>query len=492
MAEPNIGNERSALLGEDLRQARSAGALILDERRQRPNYFDGRFLAAADLTDDQNYLLSRLADLGRSLGQGVSEGLLVRLPHPQDPANGPGSLWVSAGSGLTAAGELVGLDRDLQVDLGALARIQELNQRFGLAALPSEPQRTLSGLFVLALRPVEFTDGPIASYPTGVTGARQLQDGYIVEATAITLLPFSEGRAGGGEDQRSRLAREIFLLGEDRLGSRGVLPLAMVALSGGAVQWVDNWLVRRELGADSGGGLGLIAGARARRQAHLLQYRAQLEEILQQRQRQGRGWQFAAAEHFSLLPPVGPLPREAILPAAADPNGPGVEQPFQQVFFPPEIEAELVIVPEDELGAAIEEGLALPPIDLTLSPAERDAIGVLILLPVPRSRLQELLNRLARFRQMALRRRLLPAAPGQVAHRRSVEILEGLGPAGLGDWAARGDAPDPVAADSSDGGGSAAGLWRQELAAAAGGLWFVRRRQFPDRQNLVLLTEARS
>jgi hypothetical protein len=157
------------------------------------------------------------------------------------------------------------------------------------------------------------------------------------------------------------------------------------------------------------------------------------------------------------------------------------------VYFPPEIEADLVIVPEDELPAVIEESLALPSIDLTLSPAERDAIAVLILLPVPRARLQSLLNSLARFRKNALRRPLLPAAPGQISRRRPLEMLEWLGPAGFG--APLGD-PNNTALVSTDGTGSATGLWREELRGVQR-LWFARRRQFPDRQNVVLLTEAR-
>jgi hypothetical protein len=494
MAVGNDGDGRFPLQGNALQDARAAEALILDERRQRPNYFDGRFLTAADLTSDQNYLLSRLTDLARTLGKGVSEGLMVRLPDPELPTAGPGSLWISAGWGLTGAGELVGLPKDRQVDVGALARIQELNQRFGLAELPAEPQRTLTGLFVLALRPVEFTDGPIASYPTGVTGQRQVEDGFIVEATAITLLRYGDGGPGSGEEQRSRVARETFLSGEVRLDATGVLPLALVALSRGVVLWVDNWLVRRELGAEAGGSLGLFGASRARRQAHLQHYRSQLEEVLQQRQRQGRGWQFAAAEHFALLPPVGPLPREAILLPPGDTNGDSGGEAFQQVYFPPEIEADLVIVPEDELPAVIEESLALPSIDLTLSPAERDAIAVLILLPVPRARLQSLLNSLARFRKNALRRPLLPAAPGQISRRRPLEMLEWLGPAGFGAPLGDADSTALVSATAdavaADGTGSATGLWREELRGVQQ-LWFVRRRQFPDRQNVVLLTEAR-
>jgi hypothetical protein len=42
-----------------LEQMISAGTIIIDNRRRRPLYFDGRFLAARDLTREQNYFLSR-------------------------------------------------------------------------------------------------------------------------------------------------------------------------------------------------------------------------------------------------------------------------------------------------------------------------------------------------------------------------------------------------------------------------------------------------
>lgn len=484
MAERINGDERFPLEPPDVEAARAARVLVLDERRRRPNYFDGRFLTAADLTDDQNYVLSRLTDLARTQGQGVSEGLLVRPLEPEEPLSGPGALRVSKGWGLTGAGELVGLPRDLVVDVGALSQIQALNQRFGLADLPGDPQRTLTGLFVLALRPVEYTAGPIASYPTGVTGQRRTEDGSIVEATALTLIPTHAGTHGNGEEQRRAVSREIFLLGESQLTSAGVLPLAMVGLSRGVVQWVDNWLVRRELGAEAGGGLGVFGDSRARRLAHLQHYRVRLLEVLDSRQ--GRGGQFAAAEEFALLPPVGPLPREAILPPPPSPEGTMGEEAFQQVFFPPEIEAELAIVPDDELVAVIEESLSLPPIDLTLSPRERDAIAVLILLPVPRARLQELLQSLAAPTLSALQQPLRSAAPGQVALRQPEQILQGLGPS-LKSWIP-GDAAETARGDR-EAQGALVGLWRRELERQPL-LWFARRRLFSDRQNLVRLTEV--
>src|SRR5690606_40447979 len=92
---------RPTLAAAEVADLRAAGVLIEDPRRQRPRYFDGRFLAARDLIRDQQYFLSREADLGQAAGSGVASGLFVQ----EDDA--PQTLRVLAGHGLTPGGELV-------------------------------------------------------------------------------------------------------------------------------------------------------------------------------------------------------------------------------------------------------------------------------------------------------------------------------------------------------------------------------------------------
>ena len=57
---------RPTLAAAEVAALRAAGVLIEDPRRERPRYFDGRFLAARDLIRDQQYILAREADLGRA------------------------------------------------------------------------------------------------------------------------------------------------------------------------------------------------------------------------------------------------------------------------------------------------------------------------------------------------------------------------------------------------------------------------------------------
>ena len=97
------GTQRSVVSIETAQALRQANLLVEESHRVRPRYFDGKFLAARDLTRDQAYFLARQAGFARALGPGVVEGLLVT------PGTVATELQVSAGFGYTAAGELVTL-----------------------------------------------------------------------------------------------------------------------------------------------------------------------------------------------------------------------------------------------------------------------------------------------------------------------------------------------------------------------------------------------
>src|SRR5262249_8155181 len=156
---------------------------IIDERRTRTRYFDGRFLAAKDEIRDQNYFLTRLADLGRAGGTGVVSGLLVDQSSPT-------TITIHSGQGVTPGGETVMVPTDLPVRLADTAAAEQLDVVFGLSRIPTALSRNRSGLFVIGIRPVEYTANPIASYPTTINGPRSVQDGDIIEASAIVLVPY--------------------------------------------------------------------------------------------------------------------------------------------------------------------------------------------------------------------------------------------------------------------------------------------------------------
>ncbi|MEF8728758.1 MAG: hypothetical protein V5B34_11175 [Accumulibacter sp.] len=439
----STGESRVNLAPDQVASLRTAGVLIEDPRRERPRYFDGRFLAARDLTRDQEYILTREADLGQAAGSGVARGLDVERGSAGD------RVTITAGHGITPAGELVLLPRPLELRLADVPRAQQLTARFGLGRRPQPPLRSRNGLFVLALRPVEFTANPVGAYPTSITGQRTVEDGDVVEATAVVLVPWQDdGAADALAARRGRAAAAIFGGDGVRGVSANVLPLAMLALMNNVVVWLDEALVRRELGADRADLPGLGHAPRALRLAHLVQHQVHLADILAASG--GRG--FAARENFPLLPPAGPIPAGMI-----------DSRDFTQRYFPPEMAVDFSIIPEDELPALVEESLSLPPIDLEAASATLEATAVLILAPVPRHEWRAVSNRLS-SRILALR----PAAINLVATRKPLEILQQLRIPRLPPVISP---VDPAQAE-----------WAR--LAALPTLWFVRRRNLAYRDDL--------
>jgi hypothetical protein len=406
MLNPAAGPARERLDRDEFLRLQANGTAIVDERRRRPLYFDGRFLAARDLTRDQTYFLSRQADIGLVAGAGVVNGLMVQAVPGSST-----SLRISAGHGVTPAGESVILPAPLTIQLADVPEIQRLDAAFGLIQIPREPARNRTGLYVVALRPVEFTANQIASYPTTITGTRSTHDGDIVEGVVVTLVPYpDEGTRGEIDLRRANAARDIFVTGGRRGLPAAALPLAMIALDRGIVRWIDPFLVRREVGAEREQILGLGFAPRALREAHIHQYEAHLQDVLRQRASSNRGRRFAASEHFVTLPAAGRMPSAAIDPAD-----------FTQIYFPPEIDVELSIIPADEVPALVEDSLLLQPIDLTLTGEQQASTSVLILVPVPREQVRELAARLTTLR-VPFRR----ASPGLIARQQPLEVLRGL------------------------------------------------------------------
>jgi hypothetical protein len=439
---------------------RTSGTLITDERRRRPLYFDGRFLAARDLTREQRYFLARQSDLGRATGAGVVHGLMAAV------TNNGSELAIGPGHGVTDSGESVIVPGELKVPLANVVNVQRLDASFGISRRPSEPPQTRTGLYVVALRPVEFTASPIASYPTSITDPRHVEDGDIVDAVVVSLIPYPDD--GMQEDRgmrRARVARSLFVENEARGLPVDALPLAMVLLDRGIVRWLDVYMVRREVGSSHGDVLGFGFAPRAVREAHVVQYDGHLADVLHDRKLGNRGMRFAATDHFAALPPAGRMPASAI--NTAD---------FTQTFFPPEVDVDLSIVPEDEIAALLEESMLLPPIDLTMKGDALESTSVLVLLPVKRQHVRAVRSLLTQLGAPALVRTLRAAAPGMIAQRKPLEVLQGLRLPRL---------VQPLLPPGSP----AESAWASAIAGAAqqsgGTLWYVRRRNLEYRSDLV-------
>jgi|GEM_PF-608033 len=372
------GRTRELIDIGELRDARKAGWLVEDRERRRPRYFDGRFLTAKDLTRDQDYLNRRQIDLGRMSGGGVVVGLELAL------GSNFSQLKINPGHGITPSGELVVLLEEVTVDVSDVPTIQNFDAIFGLEVRPNAPIRNRSGLFAIALRNVEYTANPVATYPSDLQAERRIEDGDIIEGTAITMIPF-ESVAPSDLDQsgRARVAREIFLRKLSAPASEGALPIGVVSLERGVVQWVDQYLVRRDASVDDSLGFGVQH--RSVREAFLRQYQQHLIDIRQIRADNGQTGPFAASEHFQALPPFGPVPVEALQRVGTQ---------LVQSYFPAEFDVELTIIPDDELAALQEEAVTMPAIDLRASASVLEQTSVLMLLPIPRADFATFVSRL--------------------------------------------------------------------------------------------------
>ncbi len=375
------GSSRVALTSNELTTYQGNGSVVLNSQRTRPYWFDGRFLAARDLAREQDYFLQRQADLGQCAGFGVVHGLWAQVLDPaSDPNASADTIVIRAGQGVTPSGELVLLPSDLPLRISDLAVEENLDVQFGLSSMPNVPARTRSGLFVLALRPVEFTANPIVSYPTSIQGTRTTHDSDIVEATAVTLVPYPDPvTTYDASQRRAALARQIFVTASGTQISTDLLPLAMVSLQRGVIEWIDPYLVRRDTGPEySGLRFGLTDPAA--QQAFLMQYDAQLQETVAVRKAAGLSAAFSAASYFQALPQAGRFPL-----ASLTVSGQNAAQTFSQVFFPQQLDVRLSIVPVDEIAALIEDSMSLPPLDLTLPPDAYANIAVFALIPVARA-----------------------------------------------------------------------------------------------------------
>ncbi len=442
----------------DFSEARDATSVITDTRRTRPMFFDGKFLTASDLTLEQSYVLTRQADVAKTLGLGVIDGLQVAqasvsaagLPNPA------ASITIKMGHGQTSSGDIVFLPADQTVDLGDVPRMMNLNASFGLSQAPQQPFYNLSGLFVVGLRAVEYTSNPTPVYPPSVDGNSQMRDGEIIEATAITLVPYdSDASQLDPAHARTRAAREIFLDQKAPALPAGILPLAMVYLRVGFLQWVDMWLVRREAGDDDRFGFGFAP--RALSEAHFFHYSALVPELPST----GGAGTLSAKSILEILPPGGPLP-----PAVINTDD------FTQAYFPPEAKVQLALVPEDELPSLMDDSLDLPPIDLSLQPQDDDALAILILAPIPRNNYADTWATLQQVRPLAS---ALPPVLGQQKPLTALLRLNTVLQARL-----RMAAGDPTPATPVDpSGGFADAKWTEVLSQAPQ-LWYMRCRNLPD------------
>jgi hypothetical protein len=348
----------------------AAASPVIAGSRTRPLWFDGRFLAAQDVEREQFFFLRRQAELGRAGGFGVIHGLMVDRGAQPGQTPESGTIVIHAGVGVTPGGSLVMLRTDLTIHLSDLPDEQNLNEKFGLDATPQQPARTRTGVYVIGLRPAQFTANPVSSYPANLQDARVTRDGDVIEATAVTLIPYPNpvNQYDAGL-QQAALARQIFVGGAAGAASDSVLPLAMAGIDRDEIQWIDCYLARRDNGPQYEGVTLGLADTTVQ-QAFLLQYDAMLRSIVAAHPTAA----FQAIDYFQALPPAGRFPLACINASN-----------FTQTFFPQQMNVQLSAIPADELPAVLEDSLSLAPIDLTLVANYYSNLSVHALVPIPRA-----------------------------------------------------------------------------------------------------------
>lgn len=399
------GTRRERIDADELRRLKKAGAVFLDARRRRPLWFDGRFLKAHDLNREQNYFLTRQADLAVATGTGVIDGLEV------DVGARATSIVIRAGHGVTHGGERLTIAKDLNIDLADIPIIQRLNVALGLSRLPAPPLRSRSGLYIVVLRPLEFTANPIASYPTRIDEQRSLEDGEMIEATAVSLVPYAlSGNLIEPGRRRAQAADQIFVSGNAVNIPSSSLPLAMIELERGNVRWIDEYMVRRDMGMAYSDVLGFGLAPRPLRQAHYKQYQSMLGDIIAERRSIDSGLRFAATEHFLSLPAAGQMPSAGVDMSKGT-----------QVYFPAAMDVALSIVPQDEIATLVEESMLLPPCELTAPENTLETTSILILVAVPRHQIVPLTRRLTPLPAV-----LKPALTATRTHLKPIDVVTAL------------------------------------------------------------------
>lgn len=342
----------SDILFQPLGSPTPAGASLdhladIDPRLTRTHYFDGRLLTAEDLTRDQIYLDQRLRELGRILGSGVMAGLALSFDRFT------GLLTLQPGQGLTALGRVLELGTPLTVNLGDRALIATLNDG---------KYRSLNrALYAVVLRHVDVATDMAEVFPRDLGAQRGSQYAIITESLQLGLVPLPLPLPQQSPLQiRARLMRE--LLGNSQYSSlipEDSVALGVLAIQNDTPQWLDAELLRQPVRTEPG--IGDLQQDLAR------QYENLLTDVLADRASRSLTGDFHASDYFSLLPPVGTLPKDAIDPA----NG-------RQGFFPEHYQVHIAPIRQSDVELIRAESLGLPPLDL----GNGEPVDILVLAPL--------------------------------------------------------------------------------------------------------------
>jgi hypothetical protein len=319
----------------------------IDPRLTRTHYFDGRLLTAEDLTRDQIYLDQRLREVGEVLGSGIMSGLQLSFDRYT------GKLTLRPGVALTPAGRVLELGSQLVVNLGDRALISQLNDGYY--------RRFNRALYAVVLRYIEAKTDVAEVFPTDLGSRRGSEYALITECVQMGLVPLPVPLPQQSALQiRARLMREF--IGNSQFTSlipEDAVALGVLAIQDDTPQWLDAELLRHPIRAEV---------ALGDHQADLSrQYETLLIDILSARRAGSLNGDFHASDYFSLIPPVGTLPKDAVDPTTG-----------RQGYFPENYQVAIAPIRQSDVALIKSESLGLPPIDLSNS----EPVDVVVLVPL--------------------------------------------------------------------------------------------------------------
>lgn len=335
-------------LGDPMAAGESLESIAdIDPRMTRTHYFDGRLLTAEDLERDQVYLDQRLREVGKVLGHGIISGL--RLSY--DPFSS--LLTLEPGQAMTPLGRVLHLGSQLLVSLSDRALIAQLNH--------SKYRKLNRALYAVVLRYVEVATDIAEVFPTDLASKRGSDYALVTESVQMGLVPLPLALPQQNPLHiRANLMRELLdshlatsLIPEDSVA------LGIIAIHNDTPQWLDPELLRQPLRLEQSLG--------DQQQDLSRQYEALLRDILNSRLSGSLDNAFSARDYFSLLPPVGTTPKDAIDAVA------GV-----QTYFPEHFNVHIAPIRQSDVDLIRSESLPLPNIDLNT----KEAVDIVVLAPL--------------------------------------------------------------------------------------------------------------
>lgn len=317
---------------------------VLRDGIKQLNYHNGQVLSAEQLKEDQQFHRQRDWLLGKSIGDGVLQGLFVE----KDPALTRESekifvVKVDRGTAINRLGQVLHLEAPVSIHLVKQKEAQ--SARAGLfAACDKTPAGTIltnQGLYLLTVLPASGFSGRIAHFEETAFGVTQVDclSKYAVEGVLFRLLRIPAPDNTSKEQLRNLAAHaclgtvpweEIgknlidFATGKNdlprtsiiqALRSNGTLddcevPLALISWEADILHYIDCWAVRRAL-SFSRSRLGLplaFSGVKMPcGEAAFLQFQAQMEDIRSALSNAALE-ALQVDQNFRYLPPAGLVP----------------------------------------------------------------------------------------------------------------------------------------------------------------------------------------